>query len=107
MAGRAEVAALAGKGKQIFMAAVRTPDAGKAVMKISAVKIPADYFPHIRAKKSVPPAELLVINLFKSFKVVFNALLIVRALRVTRMVLMCAEVGCCRCCLCLFHNNRQ
>ena len=91
----------------MFMAAVRTPDAGKPVMQVAAVKIPVDYFPHIGTEESVAPAELFVIKLLKGLKVVFNALVIVRALRVTRTVLMCAEVGCCRCCLCLFHNNKQ
>ena len=87
------------------MAAVRTPDAGKPVMQVAAVKIPVDYFPHIGPEESVAPAELFVIKLLKGLKVVFNALVIVRALRVTRTVLMCVEVGCC-CCIRQFHNNR-
>jgi hypothetical protein len=85
--GGAEMAALAGKGEQIFMAAVRTPYAGKPVMQVAAVKIPVDHFPHIRAEESVTPAELLAINLFKRLKVIFNTLVIVRSLRVSRMVL--------------------
>jgi len=68
------VAALAGKGKQIFMAAVRTPDAGKPVMQVAAVKIPVDYFPHIGTEESVAPDELFVIKLLKGLKMVFNAL---------------------------------
>ena len=33
------MAALAGKGEQVFMAVVRTADAGKPVMQVAAVKI--------------------------------------------------------------------
>lgn len=88
------------------MAAVRTPDAGKPAVQVPAVKIAVDHFPHIRAEESVPPTELLVIDLLESLKVIFYAVVIGRILRATRTVLMCAGVNC-RCCQCLFHNNRQ
>jgi len=39
MTGRAEVAGLAGKGAQGFMAAVCASDAGNPVMQLAAVKI--------------------------------------------------------------------
>jgi hypothetical protein len=60
--------ALAGKGQQAFMAAVRAPDAGNPVVQVAAVavKIAADYLPHKRAKKSIAPAELFIIDLLES-----------------------------------------
>jgi hypothetical protein len=39
MAGRAEVAALAGKSQQVFVAAVFTFDAGKTIVQIAAIEI--------------------------------------------------------------------
>jgi hypothetical protein len=76
MAGGAKVAAFAGKSQQIFMPAVRTFDTSETMAQITAVKVSADNFFGVRAEKAILPVETLIINLFKSLKVVFNTLVI-------------------------------
>jgi len=53
MAGGAEVAALAGKRQQIFMAAVFAFHTGKAVVRIAAVEIAIDHLRDIGPSETV------------------------------------------------------
>jgi hypothetical protein len=53
MTGGAKVAALAGKGKQIFMAAIFTFHAGKAVVQITAIEIAVNHLLDIGPPESV------------------------------------------------------
>jgi hypothetical protein len=53
MAGGAEMAALARKCQQIFMAAVLAFDAGEAVVQIAAIGIPVDHLLNIRSPEAV------------------------------------------------------
>jgi hypothetical protein len=76
MAGGAEMAAFARKGKQIFMPAVRTFDPGETMVQVTAVKVSVDNLFGVGAEKAVLPAERLIINLFKGLKVIFNTLVI-------------------------------
>jgi len=55
MTGRAEVTSLARKGKQVFMAAIFTFHAGKAVVQIAAIEIAVNHLLDIGPPKSVLP----------------------------------------------------
>jgi len=55
MSGWAKMAALAGKGRQILMAAVMTFDTCKAVVRIAAVEIPMDHLFDIGPPETVLP----------------------------------------------------
>jgi hypothetical protein len=76
MAGRAEVAAFTGKCQQIFMAAVRALNPGKTMVQITAVKIAVYNLSGIGAEESIFFAKLIIVDLFKGLKVVFNTLII-------------------------------
>jgi PAS domain-containing protein len=55
VAGGAEVAALAGKGQEIFMAAVFALHAGKAVVRVATVEVPVNDLLQIRPPETVLP----------------------------------------------------
>jgi len=55
MAGWAEVAALAGEGQKIFMAAILAFHTGKAVVRITAIEITIDHLLDIWPPESVLP----------------------------------------------------
>ena len=61
MAGRAKMTALAGEGREIFMAAIFAFHAGKAVVQIAAVEITIDHLLDIGPPESVLPGEMLII----------------------------------------------
>jgi hypothetical protein len=77
MAGGAEVAALTGKCKQIFMAAIFTFHAGKAVVQITAIKIAVNYLLDIGPPESVLPGEMFIIDSDECFKIVLDASVII------------------------------
>jgi hypothetical protein len=83
VAGGAKVAALAGKGQQIFMAAVFTLHTGEAVVQIAAVEVPVNDPLQIRLPEAVLPGETIVIDLNKGLEVVLDAAVIIRILRVS------------------------
>ena len=63
------------------MAAIATPDTGKAIVQDSAVKVSIDHSLNIRPEKTVLLRKTIIINLLKRLKMVFNALVIHRVLR--------------------------
>jgi hypothetical protein len=75
------VAALAGKGQQVFMAAVSTFHPGKTVVQIAAVEIAIDHLLDVGPPESVLPRKTLLIDLNKDLEAVFNAAVIIRILR--------------------------
>jgi hypothetical protein len=81
MAGGAEVATLAGKRQQIFMAAIFALHTGKAVVQIAAVEITVNDPLKIWPPETILTGEPLVINMNKGFEVVLNAAVIIRILR--------------------------
>jgi hypothetical protein len=83
MAGRAEMAALAGECQEIFMAAVFTFHAGKPVVQIAALEIAIDHLLDIGPPESVLPREMLVIDPDKGFKIVLYAAVVIRRLRIS------------------------
>ena len=68
VAGRAEMAALAGERQKIFVAAVITSDAGKTMLQIAAVEVTVDHFFDIRPPETVIPGKPVIINLHEGFK---------------------------------------
>jgi hypothetical protein len=86
MAGRAEVAALAGKSQQIFMPAVRTFDTSETMVQITTVKITVDNLLGVGAEESIFFAKLLIVDLFKGLEVVFNTLVVLRVLGFSGMI---------------------
>ncbi len=76
MAGGAEVAALAGKRQQVFMAAVFACHAGKAMLQISAVKITIDYLFDIGPPKAILSGKVFVVGLNEGFKVILDVMVI-------------------------------
>ena len=75
------MAALARKCRQIFMAAVFTFHTGKAIVQITAIEIATDYLLDIGPSESVLPGEILIKDLEKGFKIIFNAAVVIRILR--------------------------
>ena len=55
MAGWAEMTALAGECQEVFMAAIFTFHAGKAVVRVAAIKIAVNHLLDIGPPKSVLP----------------------------------------------------
>jgi hypothetical protein len=86
MAGGAEVAALAGKSQQVFVAAVFAFDTGKAVAQIAAIKITIDHLFDIGPPETVLPGEVFVVGLNEGFKIILHAVVIIRILRLSGLV---------------------
>ena len=59
---------------------------GKAVVENAAVKISVDNLPHIRTEKAILLGKTLIVDLFQRFKIVFNALIILRVLWFTWLI---------------------
>jgi len=59
---------------------------GKAVVENAAVKISVDNLPHIRPEKAILLGKALIVDLFQRFKIVFNALIILRLLWFTWLI---------------------
>jgi hypothetical protein len=81
VAGRAKMAALAGKCQQVFMAAVVTSYTGKAVAQIAAIQVTINHLFDIRPPEAVISGKPVIINLYEAFKVILHAGIIVRVLR--------------------------
>ena len=58
------------------MAAIATPDAGKAIMQVSTVQVTVNYLLDVWAEKAVPSFEPVLVNLLKDFKIVLDTLII-------------------------------
>jgi len=86
MAGRAEMPSFTRKSQQVFMAAVFASDAGKAVAQIAAVEIAIDYLFDIGPPEAVLPGEVFIVGLNESFKIILDAVIIIRILRSARVV---------------------
>jgi len=52
----------------------------------ATIEVAVNYLPHIRPKKTVLLGKALVIDLFKFFKVILNALIILRILGFSRAI---------------------
>jgi len=77
------MSSLARKCQQIFVATVFTFHAGKAVVQITAIEIAVDHLLDIRPPESVLPGEMLVIDLDKGLKIVLDAAVVIRRLRIS------------------------
>jgi len=86
MAGRAKMAALTRERQQVFMATVFAFHASKAVAQIAAIQITVDHLFDIGPPEAVLPGEVFVVGLNEGFKIVLDAVIIVRILRSARMV---------------------
>ena len=65
------------------MAAVFTFHAGKAVVQITAIEVAVDNLLDIGPPESVLPGEILVIDLDKGLKIVLDAAVVIRILRIS------------------------
>ena len=86
MAGRAKVAALAGEGQQVFMAATFAFDAGKAIVHIPAVEVTVNNLCAIRPPEAILSGEMIVIDLHKGLEAILHTAVIIRILRSAGMV---------------------
>ena len=77
MARWAKMTALTGKSQQIFVTAVITFDAGKAVVQVAAIEITIDHLLDIGPPETVLPGKILLIDPDKGLKVVFHAAVII------------------------------
>jgi hypothetical protein len=75
--GRTEMAALAGKCQQIFMAAIFAAYSGKTVLQITAVQVTVDHLFDIRPPESVISGKPVIINLCEGFEIIFYAVVII------------------------------
>jgi hypothetical protein len=82
MAGGAEVTALAGKGQEIFMAAVLAFHTGKAVVQVTAIEITIDHLLDIGPPEAVLPGEMIIIDPDKGLEIVLHASVIIGRLRI-------------------------
>ena len=82
VAGGAKVAALAGEGQQVLVAAILAFDPGKAIAQVAAIQVLADHFPQIGTEESIGPLESLFVTLDEVVQVILNAAVIVRCLRI-------------------------
>jgi len=77
MAGGTEVTALAGKGQEIFMAAILAFDAGKTVVRVAAIQISVNNLLQIRPPEAILPGEMIVIDSDKGLEIVLNTSVII------------------------------
>jgi len=82
MAGRAEMAALAGECQEVLMAAVFTLHTGETVVQVAAVQIPVDDLLYIGTEKSIESFKTFLIDLEKGFKMILHAPVIIGRLRI-------------------------
>jgi hypothetical protein len=83
VAGWAEMAPLAGECEQIFVAAIFTFHAGKAVVQITAIEITIDYLLDIRPPETVLPGEMFIVDLDKGLKIVLDTAVVIRILLIS------------------------
>ena len=86
MAGGAEVPAFAREGQEILVATVFAFNAGETIVEDAAIEVTANDHFDIRAKKTISFGKTVVVNLFKSLKMILNALVILGILRFARAV---------------------
>ena len=72
------MAALAGEGQEIFIAAIFAFHTGKTVVQIATVQITIDHLLDIWPPEAVLPGEMLVIDLDKGFKIVLYTAVVIR-----------------------------
>ena len=68
------------------MAAVFAFDSGKAVTQITAIQITIDYLFDIRPPEAILLGKMFIIGLNEGFKIVLDALIIIRILRMAGVV---------------------
>ena len=68
------------------MAAVFESNPGEAIMEDAAIEITVNYQFDIRTKKTIPFGKTVVINLFESFEMILNTLMIQRFLWLVRSI---------------------
>jgi hypothetical protein len=83
MTGRAEMAALAGKCQQIFMAAILAFHTGKAFVQIAAIEVPVNNLLQMGSPESVLPGEMIIIDQDKGFEIVLHTAVVIRSLRIS------------------------
>ena len=86
VARRTEVPSFTRECQQVFMAAVFAFHPGKAVLQIAAVKITVNHLFDIRPPESVLSGKPVIINLHEGFKIILDAMIIIRILRTAGMV---------------------
>ena len=69
--------------QQIFVTTVFAFHAGKAVVQITAIEVAVDYLLDIRPPEAVLPGEILVIDPDKGLKIVLDAAVVTRILRIS------------------------
>ena len=77
MAGRTEMTALAGESQKIFMVAIPAHHPGKALVQVATFQVAVNDLLEVRPPEPVPPFEPLLVDLNKSFKMVFHAPVII------------------------------
>jgi hypothetical protein len=82
----AEVAALTREGQEILVAAVFASHPGEAVMEDAAIEVTVNNLFDIRTQKTILFGKTVVINLFKSLKMILNTLIILRFLWLARAI---------------------
>ncbi|MFH1912553.1 MAG: hypothetical protein ABIK91_11140 [Pseudomonadota bacterium] len=80
------MAALTRKCQQIFVAAIFTFHAGKAVVQITAIEIAIDHLFDIWPPEAVLPGEMFIVALDKDFKIVLYTAVVVRRLRIPGVI---------------------
>jgi len=68
------------------MVTVLTFDTGKAVVQDAAIKIAVNDLPHVGPKKAILFGKAIIVNLFQRFKMVLNALVVLRFLGFSGLV---------------------
>jgi len=86
MAGRAEVPPFTRERQQVFMAAVFAFHTGKAVLQIAAVEITVNHLFDIGPPESVLLGKMFIIGLDKGFKIILDAVVIIRILRMAWVI---------------------
>ena len=80
MKGKGGAVWIARQCQQIFVAAIAAPDTCKAIMQDATVKIAINDLSHIGPEKTILLGKALIVDLFQRFKIVLNALIILRCL---------------------------
>ena len=86
MTGRAEMAALTGEGQEILMTTVFASDPGEAIMEDATIQITINDRLDIRTKKTILFGKTVIVDLFKSIKMILNTMIILRFLWLARAI---------------------
>ena len=68
------------------MTTVSTSDTGKSVMEDATIKVAVNYLSYIGAEKAILFGKALIIDLFKFFKMILNALVVLGVLGFSRAI---------------------